>query len=358
MLLQALPYALSFLFLPIIAATAAWGGWWLALIPLWGFVLSTAFDAALGLDEGGMDPATGEEKLFWHRAITLAWPVLQTGMLFGALHLAVHNPALSAWEAVALMAGVGLATGGIGITYAHEMVHQKNRLERWAGEFLMIQVLYGHFVTEHVLGHHRTVGTPEDPATARLGESFWAFLPRVVLDGLASAWRIEAERQRRRGRAVADPRNPFWRYALGPLAFLALAWAVGGWAGVGLYLVQAAVAVTQLEAVDYVEHYGLTRRKLENGRYEHIRPHHSWNAAHRWTNYLLINLQRHSDHHWKPDRRFPLLQTYPASEAPQLPFGYPMMIAAAMIPPLWRRLMDPRVAAWRARFQPEAADPA
>ncbi len=354
-MLQALPYALSFLFLPIVAASAAWGGWWLALIPLWGFVLSSAFDAALGLDQRNRDPATGDAALFWHRAVTLAWPVAQTAMIYGALWAATNNPALAAWEAVALMAGVGLASGGIGITYAHEMIHQRNRLERAAGEFLMCQTLYGHFVTEHVLGHHRTVCTPEDPATARYGESFWAFLPRCLRGSLTSAWAIEADRQRRRGRPVLGPQNPFWRYGLGALAFLVLAWAVGGWAGVALYLVQAGVAVAQLEAVNYVEHYGLTRRRLENGRYEHVRPHHSWNAAHKWTNWLLINLQRHSDHHWKPDRRFPLLQTYPETEAPQLPFGYPLMIGAAVTPPVWRRLMDHRVEAWRARFQPEAA---
>jgi alkane 1-monooxygenase len=353
MFLAALPYMLSFLFLPIVAAAATWGGWLLALIPLWGFVLSTAFDAVLGLDQTNRDPATGDAALAWHRAITLVWPIAQTAMIYGALAAAIHNPALAGWEAVALMAGVGLASGGIGITFAHEMMHQKNRLERAAAEFLMTQTLYGHFVTEHVLGHHRAVCTPEDPATARYGESFWAFLPRVLSGSLASAWAIEADRRRRRGRPVLGPGNPFWRYVIGALAFLALAFAVGGWAGVGLYLMQAAVAIVQLEAVNYVEHYGLTRQRRPDGRYEHVRPHHSWNAAHKWTNWLLINLQRHSDHHWKPDRRFPLLQTYPEAEAPQLPFGYPLMIAAALTPPLWRRLMHPRVTAWRARFQPE-----
>ncbi|MAX74591.1 MAG: alkane 1-monooxygenase, partial [Nioella sp.] len=106
----------------------------------------------------------------------------------------------------------------------------------------------------------------------------------------------------------------------------------------------------------YVEHYGLTRKHLENGRYEHVQPHHSWNASHRVTNWLLINLQRHSDHHYKPSRRFPLLQTYTDAEAPQLPFGYPVMTLMALVPPLWRRRMNPRVRAWRARYYPEITD--
>ena len=119
---------------------------------------------------------------------------------------------------------------------------------------------------------------------------------------------------------------------------------------------QALIAVWHLELVNYVEHYGLTRRYLGDGRYEPVRPHHSWNADHKVTNWILINLQRHSDHHYKPDRRFPLLQTYAADEAPRLPLGYPAMTALAMIPPLWRRRMNPRVRAWRRQFYPDVTE--
>jgi alkane 1-monooxygenase len=150
--------------------------------------------------------------------------------------------------------------------------------------------------------------------------------------------------------------NPFWLYALWQLGWLALAFVIGGWAGVGFFVLQAFVAVWQLEVVNYVEHYGLTRRYLGNGKYEHVMPRHSWNASHRITNYFLINLQRHSDHHYKPDRRFPLLQTYAETEAPQLPYGYPIMAAMALIPPLWRRVMNPRVRKWRAMYYPEITD--
>jgi alkane 1-monooxygenase len=131
---------------------------------------------------------------------------------------------------------------------------------------------------------------------------------------------------------------------------------LGGWLGLGLFLLQALVAVWQLELVNYIEHYGLTRRHLGQGRYEHVMPRHSWNAAHRVSNWLLINLQRHSDHHYKPDRRFPLLQTYPPDEAPQLPYSYPMMTALAMIPPLWKRRMNARVRDWRQRHYPDITD--
>jgi alkane 1-monooxygenase len=137
---------------------------------------------------------------------------------------------------------------------------------------------------------------------------------------------------------------------------LGLALSLGGWVGLALFVWQAFIAIWQLELVDYVEHYGLTRRHLGEGKYEHVLPRHSWNAAHKASNWLLINLQRHSDHHYKPDRRFPLLQNHPEGQAPQLPYGYPVMTAAAMVPPLWKRLMNRRVRAWRKRHYRDIED--
>ncbi len=135
-----------------------------------------------------------------------------------------------------------------------------------------------------------------------------------------------------------------------------IAFALGGWSAVGLFVVQAGVAIWQLELVNYIEHYGLTRKHLGEGKYEHVQPRHSWNAAHKASNWLLINLQRHSDHHYKPDRRFAVLQNYGTNEAPQLPYGYPVMTVLAMMPPLWRRFMNPRVRRWREMYYPEITD--
>jgi len=139
-------------------------------------------------------------------------------------------------------------------------------------------------------------------------------------------------------------------------AFLVLAFAIGGWMGVGLFAFQALVAVWQLELTNYVEHYGLTRKYLGDGKYEPVRLHHSWDSAHRVSGLLLINLQRHADPHLHPMRRFPLLQIYDDTLVPQLPTGYPPMTAMAMIPPLWRRVFNPRVRAWRRQFYPEITD--
>ncbi|NBB99133.1 MAG: alkane 1-monooxygenase, partial [Alphaproteobacteria bacterium] len=150
--------------------------------------------------------------------------------------------------------------------------------------------------------------------------------------------------------------NPFWKYWALDLYMIVLAVLLGGWVGLLLFIWQAFVSIWQLELTNYVEHYGLTRKHLGDGKYEHVKPRHSWNAAHKASNWLLINLQRHSDHHYKPDRRFPLLQNYTEAEAPQLPYGYPVMTMAAMVPPIWRRVMNPRVRKWRKMYYPEVND--
>ncbi|MCB2135629.1 MAG: alkane 1-monooxygenase [Rhodobacteraceae bacterium] len=352
----ALPFWGSLILLPLAAIGATQGGWTVFLLPLYGWVLISFLDVLIGRDTANPDPATPETELFWYRLITLVWFPLQIIAIYGMIWYVTHSDHLQLWEKIALFFGVGVISGSIGINYSHELMHRANRAERWLGDLLLATVLYSHFRTEHLLVHHRYVGTPRDAVTARYNEGFHRFFYRVLRDGPGSAWRAEKQMLARAGRGPFHPSNPFWRYGLLQLASLALAGAVGGLAGIGLFLWQAFVAVWQLELVDYIEHYGLTRQHLGDGRYEHVQPRHSWNADHRMSNWLLINLQRHSDHHYKPDRRFPLLQTYGAEEAPQLPFGYPAMTTLAMVPPLWRRAMNPRVRAWRRQFYPEVSD--
>ena len=255
-----------------------------------------------------------------------------------------------------LFFGIGGITGAVGITYSHELMHQKNKLERWMGDLLLAMVLYSHFRSEHLLVHHRHVGTPADAVTARYNEGFHRFYPRVLRQCLHSAHHAEAAMLARKSLPWYHLSNPFYRYIALQMAMLALAFALGGWSGVALFAIQAGTAIWQLELVNYIEHYGLTREHLGDGRYEHVKPHHSWNADHQASNWLLINLQRHSDHHYKPNRRYPLLQTYPADQAPQLPHGYPIMTMAAMVPPLWHRIMNPRVRAWRRQHYPHISD--
>ncbi|MCK0168713.1 alkane 1-monooxygenase [Jannaschia sp. S6380] len=352
----ALPFWISLTMVPMVWLGAVLGGWWVAAVPIYGWGLYSALDLLAGLEERNADPLMERRGLGWYRAITLIWAPVQFATLFGLIWYVDHSTHLSTLEMWGLFFGMGVVTGTIGINYAHELVHQRPRLDRWLGDILLAMVLYSHFRSEHLLVHHRHVATPRDPATARYNEGFHRFLPRVLRSSIVSAWQAEVAMLARKGVSAFHRSNPFWRYAALQVGMLLLAVALGGWTGLVLFAVQAVTAIWQLELVNYIEHYGLTRRHLGDGRYEPVRPHHSWNSAHKASNWLLINLQRHSDHHFKPDRPFPLLQTYDASEAPQLPAGYPVMTAAAMVPPIWRRVMNPRVRAWRRQHYPDIAD--
>lgn len=341
---------------PLAVLAAVKGSWWWALMPFYAWYLVTGLDALTGLNTDNPDPETPTRELFWYRLITVIWFPIQAAVIFGAIWYATHSGHLGGWEKVGLFFGIGVMSGTIGMVYAHELLHQRPGWERWLGDLLLASTLYSHFRTEHLLVHHSWVATPADAVSARYNEGFFRYFLRVLWTCPQSAWHAEKKLLARAKRQVWDRRNPFWRYLALQGGMLVLAGLLGGWQGVLLFVWQAFIAIWQLELTNYVEHYGLTRRYLGNGRYEHVLPRHSWNASHTASNWLLINLQRHSDHHHKPDRRFPLLQTYDADEAPQLPFGYPAMTFVAMVPPWWRRRMNPRVRAWRRQFYPDVSD--
>ena len=353
---RVLPFWSSLVVIPL-AWLAAWqGGWTIALLPIVAWYLYTLLDMVLGLELGNADPDTPEGTLFWYRLVTLIWAPVQIGTIFGILAYVTGTDHLGLFEQWALFAMLGIVSGTIGINYSHELMHQKPKAERWLADILLASVIYSHFRSEHLLVHHRYVGTPRDTVTARYGESFYRFFLRVLVESVVSAFRAERAMLSRRGLPWWHRSNPFWKYLALQASFAGLAIWIGGIWGLFLWTVQAFWAVLQLELVNYIEHYALTRRHLGDGKYEHVLPRHSWNSAHKASNWLLINLQRHSDHHYKPDRRFPLLQNHDKDEAPQLPHGYPIMTMAALVPPLWRRVMHPRVRAWRQGFYPDITD--
>lgn len=354
--LRAWPYWLTLTFVPLVALAVTQGGWWVLSIPFYGWVLMPLLDIVMGRNLKNPDPDTPDEALFWFRLLTWIWFPIQFVLVFGTLWYLTHVGTYSTLETLGIMFGIGVTTGTVGIVYAHELMHKPSRTERNLGDLLLALVLYGHFRTEHLLVHHPHVGTPRDTVTARYNEGFHRAFARILLTGPGSAWRAEKAMLARRGRSPFHPSNPIWKYIVLQLAFLALAFAIGGWVAVGLFVFQAIVAVWQLELTNYVEHYGLTRKYLGDGQYEPVKPHHSWDSAHRVSGLLLINLQRHADHHLHPMRRYPLLQIYDKSQVPQLPTGYPPMTALAMVPPVWRRMFNPRVRAWRRQFYPEITD--
>ncbi len=279
------------------------------------------------------------------RAILLAYVPLHLGLIaWGAWVFARGE--LAAAQALGLALSVGVVTGAQGITIGHELGHKRTRLERWMSRVLLLSVCYGHFTIEHNRGHHVRVATREDPASARFGESFWAFLPRTLSGSWLHAWRLEFERLERERLPRWGWRNEMlWNTLVPPALAGALALAFGPLAAL-FFLVQSAMAVVLLEAVNYVEHYGLARERLADGRYERVGARHSWDAYEMLSNCFLVHLQRHADHHLNPGRPYQALQ--PQAESPKLPAGYPVMLPLALVPPLWFAVMNPRAQLARA----------
>lgn len=355
-LFAALPFWVSITLVLVVMLSGYLGGWWMLLTPAYAFWAMALLDQFVGLELNDKDPNTPDEEIFWYRLVTIIWFPIQFIMVFGSIAFIAHSDHLTGPERWWFMACVGLVTGAVGIVYSHELMHQRSKLERHLADGLLALACYGHFRSEHLLVHHRYVATPKDAVTARYNEGFHRFFPRVLRQSLTSAWDAEKSMLARKKLPPFHRSNPFWKYVTLLFGVMLLAFLIAGWFGVGLFLFQAFVAIWALESTNYVEHYGLTRKHLGDGKYEHVKPHHSWNSAYKVTNYMLINLQRHSDHHYKPDRRYPLLQNYTEDEAPQLPKSYAVMIGVAMFPPLWKRIMNPRVRAWRRQFYPDIED--
>jgi alkane 1-monooxygenase len=327
-------------------AVAFLRGWWSAgawplVVPLWVFVLIPALDAVVGRDDRDPEPGPGS---FLHDLALRLWVPVQLGLVALTLWTA---PSLAWGERLLLAASLGILTGAGGINVAHELVHRKSKLDRALGEVLMASVSYTWFCVEHVLGHHRRVATPADPASARLGESVYAFVPRSVAGGLASFVAIEGDYAGRRGIRWWSLRDRRTRYLLGLVGLYAALLALGGPIAVIVFAVQSAVAIVLLEVINYVEHYGLVRSEVRPGEYERVQPRHSWNSTHVVTGAFLFNLPRHADHHAFASRPYWQLRAWP--DSPQLPLGYATMVVVALFPPLWFRMMDPAVARVSAR---------
>lgn len=278
---------------------------------------------------------------------------LQAALLAGAVAVA---PTIS-WSTLLVVAlAVGSVTGGLGITIAHELGHRSSRLDRGIAKALLVMVCDGTFHVEHIRGHHVRVGTPEDPATAPRGMSVYRFIVRSVAGSFLHAWRLEALRLARHGRAAWHPSNWALTGSVLSLTLLIACAIAGGAKAAVLFAVQSAWAIALLETINYIEHYGLVRCRIGN-RYEPVREVHSWDADFSVSNWVLFNLQLHADHH--AHMRKPFEQLLPMRAAPQLPAGYPTMVLAAWLPPLWFALMNPRIprATGNDRSPPEPRSP-
>src|SRR3954451_9926140 len=336
-------------------ATGWPGLFWIGPVVI--LVIVPAIDLFAGLDRSNPpdDVIEALEQDLYYRWITYLFLPIQYVGFVAAMYLIARGDPLGIGDELPLWAKIGLAVsigciGGIGINTAHELGHKKESHERWLSKIALAQSFYGHFYIEHNRGHHVRVAPPEDPPSARLGDSLYQFSPRTVGGSLRSAWQLEKRR-------IARRRRHPWRLSndvLNAWLMSAVLWAVLiVWLGPGItpYLVlQAVVGFSLLEVVNYMEHYGMLRQRVgvgERERYERVDPSHSWNSNNIATNVLLYHLQRHSHHHATPPRRYQSLRDF--EESPVLPTGYAGMIVLALVPPLYRRVMDrPVVEHYRA----------
>lgn len=314
------------------------------------YFLAPVLDWLIGRDSDSPpdDAIAGLEASRFYRWTVWAFIPLQFASVMAGAFLFVSTDltlfgfqgSLSMPSQLGLAISMGIV-GGLGINIGHELAHRRGVLERWLAKAAFAPTCYGHFPVVHNLGHHVRVATPEDPSSARLGEPLWKFLIRTVWGSFRLAWELEANRMKRLGRPTWHLSNEVVLGWLASSAFWAVPLIVFGPSLLPFIVILALSGIALLESVNYIEHYGLLRQRTPSGRYVRCAPEHSWNSDHLFTNFLLLNLQRHSDHHTNPDRRYQTLRS--CAGAPQLPSGYALMMLIAWFPPVWRKVMDRKV---------------
>jgi alkane 1-monooxygenase len=317
--------------------------WWLLLPFALNYGLGPAIDWLLGEDTNNPPEEVVmqlEQDHYYRRLTYAAVPLHYVSLIGTAWYASSQNLSVFGFLSLAIVAGM---TAGLAINTGHELGHKNSRIEKHLAKVVLALPAYGHFTIDHNRGHHRNVSTPADPASARMGESIYHFALREVPGAFLEAWAIEKDRLTRRGMSVWHPDNQILQsYALTAVLTIALIVAFG-WVMIPFLLIHNVLAYWQLTSANYIEHYGLLRGIDENGKLERCAPHHSWNSNHVFSNLVLFHLERHSDHHTHPQRRYQSLKNY--DNLPSLPSGYFGAYLLAYIPSLWFRVMDKRLLA-------------
>ncbi len=319
----------------LLALGAIWGGVWIAVALVYLTAMTSLLDRLIKREtqagEAAFDNVLSVTLAFTHFALIplVVWAL-------AADHLSLLGKA-------GVFFAAGLWFGQVSNANAHELIHRSTHSLHRLGMWVYITLLFGHHTSAHVLVHHRNVATPADPNTSRKGESIYRYMLRAWVGSFREGYRAEAARLRRIKRLAW--RNPYLIYVGGALACIMAAFLVGGGGAVFAYLAVCAYAQSQLLMSDYVQHYGLMRAKDVDGKHVPVSARHSWNSPHWFSSALMLNATRHSDHHAHPSRHYPAL-TIPY-DAPMLPRPLPLMASIALVPPLWRKMMDHRVEAWR-----------
>lgn len=337
------------LFMPVFPLLGIWlyfsfGQEWLLTIPLlMNYTLMPVIDHLVGADENNPPEELVPQLEDDHYYRWLTWATVPMHFLvLIVIAVFVGTQDLSMISVVVMVITAG-SYSGLGINTAHELGHKKTAIERLLAKIVLAVPAYGHFCVEHNYGHHRDVATPDDPASSRMGQSIYSFMLREIPGAFLRGWNVEKMRLQRLGKHTWCADNDILQsYAISLVLQGALLIAFG-WVMVPFLVLHNFWAWFQLTSANYIEHYGLLRQRDESGRYERCEPHHSWNANYIFSNLALYHLERHSDHHANPMRRYQSLRNF--EDIPQLPNGYYGMYLLAYVPWLWYRVMDKRLLA-------------
>ena len=330
-----------------------WGGAAHALTFTLGFIIIPILDYITGFEE--FTPKKEDDKSrtnfrFFNYILWLYIP-MHLALIYGGVYY-IQNTDQAVWEKIMLALNIAISCASIGFTIGHELGHKANKFESFLTDLLYQSMNIMHFKLEHNVGHHTNVATYNDPATSRLNESYYSFLPRTVFGSYMSAFRHERKNLKNQSLGQRIYNNRMYRYIAIQLLTNVAVFMLTGFQGLAAFLFISFITISMLELINYVEHYGLLRHKTKNGRYEKVQPHHSWNTNHKVSNIFLFRLQRHSDHHANPTRPYQILRHF--DDVP-MPFAT-YKILMALVPPLWKYVMNPKVYAVRKKFK-LASDP-
>ncbi len=342
LILKDLKYLFAYTMPLAVFVSFASHGLWTYTTVVYAFIVIPLLDVITGETTDNLEAdevAYKNTQWIFDSMLYLNVPIVFGILAYGLLQVQTESYERYEMIGLALSGGILLATNGINV--AHELGHRKSLVERLMSKLLYMPCLYMHFFIEHNYGHHLRVATPEDGATARYNQTVYGFWFTSVTRQYVSAWRIQLDLLKRQGLSIFSVKNDMLWYHLIQPAYLFGVYLLFGTAGLLFAITVGVIAFLFLECINYIEHYGLRRLKTESGRYEIVRPHHSWNSNFNIGRIALYELTRHSDHHYKSTKKYQVLDSH--DESPTLPLGYPASILLSLVPPLWFRVMNPRI---------------
>lgn len=317
-------------------------GGWSFLAPIYAFVFVPLLEFVFPINDTNISEEEKQTKstLHWTDFLLYFNIVVVFGLIYFTL-VTMTSQEFATYERIGMIFTCGIVIGSNGINVAHELGHRKNKIEQLLGKLLLVPALYMHFFIEHNFGHHLHAATPEDPATAKYNQSLYHFWITSITRQYTNSWRIQMDLLKRDKRSFFSYKNDMVWYTIIQAGYLYTGYYFFGSLGFQILLFAAISGFLLLETINYIEHYGLLRKKKESGRYERVREVHSWNSNHVFGRIMLFELTRHSDHHYRANKKYQLLDYHETS--PQLPYGYPTSMVLSLFPPIWFKIMNKRV---------------